>query len=127
MQNSRLEPVYLYSQTPKINSYACTKSSRRVSLGPIRESLPNQSTSGSARPCNLRVRLQGKANTKQKEIGNFDNRRIFPIFVASFYPSYRPHGILTAAPGSPGAVFYCLLCGFRARICAANSGRFLHK
>lgn len=85
MQDSRPEPVYLYSQTPKINRYACTKSSRRVSLGPIRESLPNQSTSGSARPRNLRIRLQGKARAKQKEIGNYRFCRFFPIFAVSFY------------------------------------------
>lgn len=85
MQDSRPEPVYLYSQTQKINRYACTKSSRRVSLGPIRESLPNQSTSGSARPRNLRIRLQGKARARQKEIGNYRFCRFFPIFAVSFY------------------------------------------
>ena len=57
-------------------------------MGPNRQSLSNQSTSGSARPCNLRIRLQGKARAKQKEIGN---RRIIPeipYLCRVFYP-YR--------------------------------------
>ena len=44
-------------------------------MGPNRQSLSNQRTGRTPRPCNLRVRLQGKANAKQKEIGN---RRIIP-------------------------------------------------
>lgn len=57
------------------------------------------------------------------------NRRIIPeipYLCPVFLPRIAIHGILTAAPGSPGAVFYCRLCGFRALILAANSGRFLH-
>ena len=72
--------------------------------------------------CNLRIRLQEKARAKQKEIGN---RRIIPeipYLCRVLLPRIAIHGILTAAPGSPGAVFYCLLCGFRALILAANSG-----
>lgn len=71
-------------------------------------------------------RLQEKSRAKQKEIRN---RRIIPeipYLCRVFLPRIAIHGILTAAPGSPGAVFYCLLCGFLALILAAKSGRFLH-
>lgn len=106
MQNSAPIRVYLYKITPKFNRYACSKSPRRLSLGPIRESLPNQSPSGSPRPRNLRIRVQGKTRAKQKEIGNRRIIREIPYLCRVFLPTYRPHGILTAAPGSPGAVFY---------------------
>lgn len=90
-------------------------------MGPIRQSLSNKGTSGSARPRNLRIGIQGKTQNDQKEIGIAGFPCKIPIFVASFYLSYRPYGILTAAPGSPGVVFY--LCGFNARFLAAKSAR----
>ena len=122
----RRNTVYLYWLTSKINRYACTKSSRRLSLGPIRESLPNQSTSRSARPRNLRIRLQGKARAKQKEIGNYRFCRFFPIFAVSFYHVSPNTVFWPPRPVRRVRFFYRLLCGFRARIWAANSGRFLH-
>ena len=39
------------------------------------------------------------------KIGNFANRRIFPIFVASFYHRIAHNGILTAPPGFVRAGF----------------------
>ena len=54
-------------------------------MGPNRQSLSNQRTGRTPRPCNLRIRLQGKARAKQKEIGNYRFCRFFPIFAVSFY------------------------------------------
>lgn len=78
-------------------------------MGPIRQSLSNKGTSGSARPRNLRIGIQGKTQNDQKEIGIAGFPCKIPIFVASFYLSYRPYGILTAAPGSPGVVLFLIV------------------
>lgn len=76
--------------------------------------------------CNLCIRLQEKARANQKGIGNCHIIPEIPYLCRVFLPRIAIHGILTAAPGSPGAVFYCPLCGFRALILAAKSGLFLH-
>lgn len=71
--------------------------------------------------------VTGKSPRKVKRNRELSVLPIFPYLCRVFLPlRIAQHGILTAAPGSPGAVFYCRLCGFRARILAANSGRFLH-
>lgn len=54
-------------------------------MGPNRQSLSHKSPGGTTGPRHLRIGIQGKTHAKQKEIGNFANRRIFPIFAVSFY------------------------------------------
>lgn len=46
------------------------------------------------------------------------------LSLSCLFTTYRPHGISTAAPGSPGAVFYCRLRGFRL---IANLGLSLNR
>ena len=70
--------------------------------------------------------VTGKSPRKAKRNRELSVLPIFPYLCRVFLPRIAQHGILTAAPGKPGAVFHCRLCGFRARIWAANSGRFLH-
>lgn len=84
-QDSRPNPVYLYRKPLKTYRYACSKSPRRVSLRPIRESLPDKGPSGSPRPRRIRGRVQGKAHAKQKEIRNNRKSRFIPYLCVSFY------------------------------------------
>lgn len=68
--------------------------------------------------------VTGKNPRKAKRNRELSVLPIFPYLCRVFLPRIAQHGILTAAPGSPGAVFYCLLCGFRAAILWAISGRY---
>lgn len=72
--------------TPKINRYACSKSSRWLSLGPIRKDLPDKGTGRKTGPGHLCVRLSGKARAKQKEIGTARIVRENPYLCRVFLP-----------------------------------------
>ena len=54
-----------------------------------------------------------KSPRKAKRNREFRQSANFPYLCGVFLPPYRLFGIQTAAPGSPGAVFYFLLCGFQ--------------
>lgn len=115
--------------TNKNIRYARKTCSRWLPMGPIRQSLSHERTGRTPRPRRIRGRVQGKAHAIQKEIVNYRKSRFIPYLCRVFLPSYRPFGIRRHARfrfGRPGVVFYRLLCGFRARIWAANFGRFLH-
>ena len=99
MPTFRVEPSKFYR-------YACTKSSRRVSLGPIRQGLSDQGPSRTPSPRRVRVRVSGETRARQKEIGNIGNLPAIPYLCNVFVPLYRPHGIMTAPPGFVRAGFF---------------------
>lgn len=67
-QNRGWNGLYLRLTTQKIYRYASTQDTRRLAMGPVRQSLSNQSPSGSPSPRNLRIRIPGKARNHKKEI-----------------------------------------------------------
>ena len=87
--------------------YARSKSCRRLAVGSVRQGLSDQTTSRSARPRHLCIRIQEKTLYQQKEIGKNGNSVFFPIFAPSLYLRIANNGSLTRQPRSPGAGFIC--------------------
>ena len=65
-----------------------------------RKNRPNAKAAPHTRP------VTGKSPRKAKRNRELSVLPIFPYLCRVFLPRIAQHGILTAAPGSPGAVFY---------------------
>ena len=104
-QESARNPVYLHRKPIKTNSYARSKSSRRLSVRNHRQSLSNKGPSGSPSPRNLRIRVQGEARANKKEIGNNRILSEIPYLCCVLLPRIA-FGIGPPRPGFVrGAVF----------------------